>query len=329
MISKKQKLTIAAGVLSSVFFGYLALRNFNWEIMRQTLGSIRPLPYLISCLLWIVVFSLRAYRWRFFIPPDKPCTFGSRLCGVILGYFFGIIFPFRVGDLIRPMYIVKLNPVSYKVGLYSILLERVYELVILIILVLTLLKLVAIPKIEALPVDLDLLIIVALLGIVFLFAARGILVVLKNLSSKLQLAPIAKMIGEIIDAFETNFRFHFKRTLILILLTVAIILADGMVYLFIIESLSIQIPFFANFLVMLITALSFLLPSAPGAVGVFHYFCHIGLIAFGVDSRVALSSAIVIHTTYIAVDFLAGLLCLFFGPLKLKNLKNDMIRPPE
>jgi uncharacterized protein (TIRG00374 family) len=329
MASKKKTITIVVGIISSGIFGYLSLRNFNWEVLRQMLGSIQPLPYLISCLLWIVVFSLRAYRWRFFLPPEKRCTFGSRFSGVVLGFFFNIIFPMRVGDLIRPVYLVKANPISYKVGLYSILLERVYEVIILIIFILILLKLVSIPEINVLSIDLNLLIAIALLGMIFLFYARRILVVLQKLSFKLQLAPIAKMIGEIIEAFEMNFRFNFKRTIALIVLTAAIIFTDGLIYLFIIDSLSIQIPFVANFLVMLITAISFLLPSAPGAVGVFHYFCHIGLIAFGVDGKVALSSAIVIHATYVAVDLLAGFLCLIFGPLRLKSVKIDLESTPE
>jgi len=320
MGSRKKTLTLLIGVLSSVVFGYLSFRNFHWEVLRQVLGTIEPFPYLISCSLWIVDFALRAHRWKYFLPPERSGTFGSRFSGIVVSYMFNILLPMRAGDLIRPAYLVKVNPISYKVALYSLLLERIYEIIILIIWTLILFKLLTIPRMEYLSIDLNLLLIIALLGIVFLFTARRVLISFKTIASRIKLITIADKVGELVEAFEANFAFSLRRTMALIALTVAIIFVNGLIYLFIIDSLSIRIPFHGNFLIMFITVFSFLLPSAPGAIGVFHYFCYLGMMAFGVDATVALSGAIVIHATFAVIDIGAGALCLIFGPLKLKRL---------
>jgi len=328
MAPKKNTLTIIVGVLTSGIFGYLSFRSFNWQVLRQVLGIIKPLPFLLSCSLWIADFILRAYRWKFFLPPDNRCTFGSRFSGIVVGYLFNMILPMRAGDLIRPAYLVKVNPISYKVGLYSLFIERIYDIVILIIWILILFRLLTIPKVEALSIDLTLLFVTALLGITFLIYARRIMVSLQKMLSKIRLTFIADKVGGIINAFEANLKFSLKRTMVLILLTAAIIFVNGMIYLFIIDSLSIRVPFLGNFLVMFVSAISFLLPSAPASVGVFHYFCQLGMIAFGVDGKVALSGAIVIHATFAIIDILAGILGLLFGPLKLSKLKSDLKNRP-
>ena len=66
----------------------------------------------------------------------------------------------------------------------------------------------------------------------------------------------------------------------------------------------------AGLLVTIATGLSLVLPSSPGAVGVFEAAALVGLKAYGIDKADALSFALVLHAVNFLPYVFAGMLVL-------------------
>jgi uncharacterized protein (TIRG00374 family) len=315
---RKNKITIVLGILTSGLFGYFALKSFNWQILKEAVLNLKLFPFLLTCLFFLIAYHLRAVRWKTFLPKHEKFSYSSRFSGVILGYFFNGLLPLRIGDLIRPVYLAKANQQPLKICFFSVVLEKIFDIVILLVVALTVITFVSIPQIDILSINIPLMLLGTVAGIVFLLFTRPILTALLKILSKFKLEFFARKLREIMEAFKINFKF--AHTLYLIVFALLIVFVEGLTYVFLLDSLSIEVPLLGAFLVMIITTISFLLPSAPASVGVFHYFCQLGLVAFGVNSELALSGAIVIHATLFGIDYILGFLCLFWGPLKLMDL---------
>lgn len=314
------------GLISSAIFGYFAFRNFQWNTLLHVILTINLWLLLLSGVILMLSFNLRAYRWKFFLPLESNFSFSSRLSAVAIGYVFSNILPGRLGDFVRPGYLAKANNQCYHICLYSIIIERVWELVLFLIFSLFILKLSSIETMKKLPVNLLLIIFFIIFGLLFLFFAKLILNFLIRILERVKLRLIAHSINDILTAFEDNLKLH--HIIFLIALTAGIFFLDGLFFVFIIDSFELPINFFDGFIVMIITALSNFLPSAPANIGVFHYFSQLSITMFGIQKEVALSVAILIHAFIYIFDFIFALLCLFFEKfLKSKNTLRKTYAP--
>jgi len=262
---------------------------------------------------------LRAYRWKFFLPRNGGYSYYSLVCGVAIGYFFSNILPGRMGDLLRPGYVSKASNQSFHIIFYSVLMERIFELVILLLFATTLLKYNGVLA-DIINGNFHILYGISFAGLFLLFFSRHILSWALRVSRNRNWNYFSKPIGEIVTAFEDNFRY--TSILVLILLSFLIFLFDGLVFVFAFDALQLQVSFIGKFTTMVATSLGHLVPSAPAGIGVFHYLCKISLIFFGVDNSVALSAAILVHAFYFLFDIIIGMFFLISGPLKIIHIMN-------
>jgi hypothetical protein len=73
-----------------------------------------------------------------------------------------------------------------------------------------------------------------------------------------------------------------------------------------------HLPLATAYTVLLITALGITLPTAPGFVGNYHFFCVLALALFGIAKNDALTYAILIHGLQFLVIIILGLLFIPF-----------------
>ena len=322
--SLKNSLWIA-GLICSGIFGYLALKNFQWNVLSSVVLSMDPWQPLLAAHALLLAFNLRAYRWNFFLPPKSTFTFASRLSAVAVGYLFQNILPGRVGDLVRPAYLAKANREPYQICLYSVVIERVWEFVILLIVALILFRFCNLLNFGRLSINSPIFLIMIIIGVLFLANTKIFLKSLIKITERLKLRFLTGVFKDILYAFDQDFKF--TRIFILLILSLAVFFLEGLFFVYLIDSLNIKISFLSKFAVMMITSISLLLPSAPAGIGVFHYFCQLGLTVFGANSSEALAGAIVIHAFIFFFDVLFALFCIFFGPLKASEFfkKSELI----
>jgi uncharacterized protein (TIRG00374 family) len=320
--SNKLSMICILGFIVSGVFGFLSFRDFDWGTLKSVSRGAVPWLLTLAGLFLATSIFLRAYRWKFFLPPDMEFSYHALLSGVAIGYFFSNIFPGRMGDLLRPGYVSKASNHPFSIIFYSVVIERIFEMIMLLLFALTLLKYNGVLA-DILRDKFHILYGIVFTGLLLLFFARHILSGILRISNYANFSFISKPISQIIVAFEGN--FHYKRTLFLILLSVLIFFVDGLVFVYAFDALQLQVTFIGKFTTMVATSLGHLIPSAPAGVGVFHYLCKTSLMFFGVDNSVALSAAILVHAFYFLFDIIFGLFFIVSGPLKYVHIVNRSV----
>lgn len=317
--SRKTQWICILGFIVSGIFGYLSFRSFQWSTLKSVLSRVEPGLLTLAGFFLMTSILLRAYRWKFFLPRNGGYSYYSLVCGVAIGYFFSNILPGRVGDLLRPGYVSKASNQSFHIIFYSVLMERIFELVILLLFATTLLKYNGVLG-DMVSGNFHILYGIAFAGLLLLFNARFILSWALRVSRSRNWNFLSNPISEIVTAFEDNFRY--TSILVLILLSFLIFMIDGLVFVCAFDALQLHVSFIGKFTTMVATSLGHLVPSAPAGIGVFHYLCQTSLHYFGVERNVGLSAAILVHAFFFLMDFVIGVYFLVFGPIKLVQIMN-------
>lgn len=104
-----------------------------------------PALFVCALLLLGVAHVVRAIRWALLFPPYVLKRRFTLLLGLGLGYAINAVLPFRLGELVRAVYVSRHEQVRLPLTLGTILAERVGDLVIIGLLILALGSTVAIP----------------------------------------------------------------------------------------------------------------------------------------------------------------------------------------
>jgi uncharacterized protein (TIRG00374 family) len=81
-----------------------------------------------------LVIALRALRWQYLFPPrDKP-PYEAVSAALLIGYFFNNTLPARAGEAARVVAVARFAPVSRATAAGTVLVERVYDLVVVALL---------------------------------------------------------------------------------------------------------------------------------------------------------------------------------------------------
>ncbi len=115
------------GVIVSGLFLYVAVRGLHlrkvWEAFRQA-QYIWIIP---SVLLYLLALMARTARWQALLSAEKKIRFRDLLPTMAMGRGANNIYPFRTGEIVRVLLLRQRNGVSGAAGLASILVERVFD----------------------------------------------------------------------------------------------------------------------------------------------------------------------------------------------------------
>jgi uncharacterized protein (TIRG00374 family) len=84
-----------------------------------------------------------------------------------------------------------------------------------------------------------------------------------------------------------------------------------------------HLPPIAAFAVMVIVIIGITIPTAPGFVGNWHFFCILGLTMFGIPKADAVAYAVIYHVIAVGVAVVLGLAFLPFNMQFLAGLKRS------
>lgn len=124
--------TIIALVVSVVFL-WLAFSRIDFKALMATFASINwlwSIPFLV--ITW-VTFYWRGVRWRLMLSPAHPELTSWGVFGpLMIGFGFNSVFPGRVGEIARPLALTKTKGVAFPTALSTVVLERVFDGIILL-----------------------------------------------------------------------------------------------------------------------------------------------------------------------------------------------------
>ncbi|HEY9071377.1 MAG TPA: lysylphosphatidylglycerol synthase transmembrane domain-containing protein [Candidatus Ozemobacteraceae bacterium] len=114
------------GLLLSVLFLWLALRQVDWERVPAVLSAVdwRLLPVLLVS--YTLEHLFRAVRWRYILHP-REVPLWRLYAGLLLGYLFNNLFPARAGEFIRSWYLKSRGHAGFSEAFGSVVMERLLD----------------------------------------------------------------------------------------------------------------------------------------------------------------------------------------------------------
>jgi uncharacterized membrane protein YbhN (UPF0104 family) len=106
------------------------------------------------------------------------------------------------------------------------------------------------------------------------------------------------------------------------MVSIVVFAAEVLFFYSLVSALGLSVSWLGASIVMVITAISFLLPSAPAGIGVYHFFCQAALISVGVAESTATGAAILIHAYLFSFVTIAGSIALLWGRKKRIAVKD-------
>ncbi len=298
--------SVALGLLVSAVFLYLAVRGLHLGEVWAALRAARYGWLLPGVAVYFVGLYLRAWRWHYLLRPLQPVPTRTLFPIVTIGYMGNNIFPARAGEVIRAVLLKRAQGVPISASLATILVERVYDGVVMLGFVfLNLPELARVAGAHSGFVgDLQTL---ALWGSGAFGAALAVFLLAgmfpgraeKWLQRALRPLPpgLRARVLPLGQAFLQGLRGlgSPKEAWMIFATSVAIWLLETAKYWFVMHAFAFRVPFFALMLMNGVVNLATTLPSAPGYVGTFDTPGIAVLVTYGVDKAVAAAYTLTLH----------------------------------
>jgi uncharacterized protein (TIRG00374 family) len=298
------------GILVSAAFTYLAIRDVDPGEFWRSLRDSNYWWLVPSFAVLAVGVFLRAIRWRMLFRPARRPPLGPVTSALLIGYLFNNILPARAGEAIRVVALNQRAGTSRVEAVGTVVTERVYDVFALLLMLF-----VSIPWLpEVTWVRRAAVLGIVLAGLLALTIAA--LAIWEDRPVRFLLRPLARLPGLSVERTEqaaanlVEGLAAFRHPLIALpafAVTIASWLVIAVSYWLVTFAFDLGLGFGAGLLVLVATNLAMVIPSSPGALGVFEAAVLVALRAYGIDKSEALSYAIVLHAVnffpYLAVGY--------------------------
>jgi uncharacterized protein (TIRG00374 family) len=324
----KWRSLLVGGAISAVCL-VLLLRTVDLGRTRDAFAQADPAW--LACALALIVASLlmRCWRWQLLFLPNDRVSLRGTLGATLIGYMFNTVLPGRVGELARAALIGQTDRVSTARAVGTILIEKILDVLALLILLGGLLSVMPLPpEVSAAGKSAALAFGVLALGLVLASVYRGPLV--RWAERRLDPLPLlqrlrpSRIIHLVLDA--TDGLRRPELALAQLITTTALWGLALLTVMAVMRAFHLDVPPAAAALVLVTTNLGMTVPSAPGYVGVYHYIAVVTLRFFGVDDAVSLSFAVALHALGFGTFTLAGALVLMAGLARQRYELADLWR---
>ena len=135
-MNKKNIASLLVGAVFSAIGFYLAFRNVPmsslWQYATQVnYGWMVPAAGALA-----IAFLIRSIRWQWLLLPTGHIKFSSAYHSLIISMMLNCLLPGRIGELARPMVLKKQETIPYATSLATLGVERLLDLLALLILLL-------------------------------------------------------------------------------------------------------------------------------------------------------------------------------------------------
>jgi hypothetical protein len=318
------KVKVLIGIVISAFFVVLAFREVNFQEMLDALTAANYLWLLPAFLFMLISHMLRAYRWRYFLEPIKPqVRFSPMFSALMIGYAANNIFPLRLGEFLRAYAIGKSQKISKSASFATIIVERLIDILALLLLLASTILFYPLPEIiKSSGYFIFAITVGAIVFMIFLMEkSEATIGLLEKFMPAQMFARIEKIVRSFLRGFEglRSSQHYFKVTVFSILVW---LLYAATVYTCFFafdfpRDYQLNIP--ASLVVLVTVSIGIMIPSSPGFVGTYHWFCMQSLALYGVPHSKALSFAVISHALNTLPITIIGLLYFWKENLSLAD----------
>lgn len=339
-------------VISLGCIAYVVLRIDNWDQFGRAFVEARYI-YLIPIIAsYFLIMFLRAVRWRYILNHCGHASLRNSFTSILVCYMGNNVFPLRAGELMRVFLIGKQEKsVSYSAALATVVVERLFDFMSMLIFLAAVLMLVEFPPERLMvtigdgQVDLQGVIhsfgAATLAGALVLFA---FLVLLNAFTDRvlgisariLKILPRDwgdKLLGAL-ERFSGGLAIMGRPASLFALTGMSVVIwtvnllpvwLSGLAF-------NIEIDFSGCMFMLVVGSAAASIPGPPGFFGTFHAFNQEGLVfLLGVGRGMALSFAIVLHACYYFPLVIAGAAAAWKEGYSLTRLREEAgeIKPDQ
>lgn len=306
-------LAVAVGLVA------LFLRNIDpWRVLSDIVRA-RPEWLAVSLASMFVNLALRAWRWQCLLEPLGRTSFGSAFRATAVGFAASTVLPARAGELIRPYFLSRQIRVSATGAFATVILERLLDVVTVLILLSAYVFFFGRHVGDANPVAFEWLTWIAgtagagaLLGLAVLFVLAGDPERLGRTTERLaQVLPsaLAGVVARVAEKFARGLGAIRRpgRLAVALFWSFPLWLSIAAGIWTASMAFGLAVTFSGSFLIIALLSLGVTVPT-PGAVGGFHAAFRYGATTFfGAPDDAAVGAAIVLHLLSIGPALILGL----------------------
>lgn len=318
------------GVILSVALVVFMLQRVDVQQITSLLVDLRMIPLLLAVATLLLTLVIKAWRWHYLMESIKPVPVSYLWSATSIGAMIDMVLPARTGDIVRAYLVGRKAEVSKMASLATIVVEKLLDILVILLIAVPMLALVSFPGSEPALVQGFRTGIYAA-GAICTAIFIGLFVMRRRpirsegaINRYLRFLPAGTRarLADVVDNFGVGMQTirtveHLSSTLVL---SLALWLTYAVSNYFVLQSFDLDLPMYASFLFVVFQVLGVTLPSSPGFIGTYHAAVVVGFALLGVSQDVALSVAIVMHAAFFFPFIALGFILVWRENLSIRTL---------
>jgi uncharacterized protein (TIRG00374 family) len=319
--------SLAIGLLVSAVCIWLLLRTIDPGRVGEALGRADPAWLSLAVVLISLSIVVRCWRWQLLFLPHDRLSFWGAFSPTMIGYMLNTVLPGRVGELARAALVSRTERVGTARALGTILVEKVIDVLILLLLLGGLTALLPLPT-ELTTAGVSAAVVFGAVAIAFFVLSQMRARVVRWVERRLDHLPVLRRvkpsaIADMVLGAADSLREPRLLALHLVLAPLMWLLAFATIVA-VTRAFGLDVPLTAPALVLAMTNLGMTVPSAPGYVGVYHYIATLALGLFAVDADTAAAFAIALHALSFGMMLVGGVIVLLVDLARQRYVMADL-----
>jgi len=322
--------------LITVAFLWFFFKNVNWADTWKYIKQVNP--YLMALTLCLVPLHLvtRSIRWKYLLGPVKAnLKIFNAIEANTLGYTMNYVFPGRLGEVVRPVFLARKEKLSAGYLIGTIVVERTFDMFAMCFLLGAFLisKPVYGSFYQTRPEALTHLYRWGKVGLVLSLLLFMLIILIYSLKEKANQLVLSlsrpfpeRMRWRVINfgqEFIEGLKFFqsWPRLIGYFCLSLVVWLGICFFYWIFLFAYEVRVPFFLTIPYVFLTGVGASIPT-PGMAGGFDYFSRVGLTSlYGLEANLAVGLTIVVHAIQLIVTCALGYVIIWKNRLSLFQIR--------
>lgn len=282
--------------------GVVLLALVLWRVnLREMIETLRAAEYVFllpALAAQMGFFLVKALRWRYLFPADRPIGFGTLFSATLIGYFGNQIIGASSGEVLRSIVLGQKEGWSKSATLGTVFVEKMWDVLVLCFFLLAILWIMVLPPLVQTVGHAGVLVLLMGAAILVLLLARPdwATKLVRLITTRLS-TGLAQRVEGILERFILGVRplQNWRRSLLALVLTVPMWLLLAVCFYFLGRAALIDLPFAPYIFPVVVIALAASIPNPPWNVGMLEILSITTLGVFGVSGSQALAFVVLMR----------------------------------